>query len=102
LHIPCVKILQTILSESIERYFVAKNWKKNFRFKVSLPFRPYLYILIKPETLQETMAFLGKKYNGPLCSMEVVKKEDLVRPYLQRLMPFSSKGMAVINQYVSC
>jgi DNA polymerase epsilon subunit 1 len=57
-----------------------KTGKKFFRFKVSLPFRPYLYILIKPETLQETMAFLGKKYNGPLCSMEVVKKEDLVRP----------------------
>ena len=50
-----------------------------FRFKVSLPFRPYFYILIKPETIQETMAFLGKKYNGPLASMEIVKKEDLVR-----------------------
>lgn len=50
-----------------------------FRFKVSLPYRPYFYILIKPETLQETMAYLGKKYNGPLTSMEIVKKEDLVR-----------------------
>ena len=48
------------------------------RFKVSLPFRPYFYIHIKPEAMQETMAYLGKKYNGPVTSMEIVKKEDLV------------------------
>jgi hypothetical protein len=50
-----------------------------FRFKVSLPFRPYMYIHIKTETLQETMAYLGKKYNGPVTAMEILKKEDLVR-----------------------
>jgi len=27
------------------------------------------------------MAYLGKKYNGPVTSMEIVKKEDLVRPH---------------------
>ena len=48
------------------------------RFKVSLPFRPYFYIHIKTEAMQETMAYLGKKYNGPVTAMEVVKKEDLV------------------------
>ena len=47
------------------------------RFKVSLPFQPYLYLLIAKENIQEVTAFLSKKYGqyitgmsqvcGPLC-----------------------------------
>ena len=37
-----------------------------------------MYIHIKTESMQETMAYLGKKYNGPVTAMEIVKKEDLV------------------------
>ena len=33
-----------------------------FRFKVSLPFEPYLYLLVAKENIQEVTAFLSKKY----------------------------------------
>lgn len=32
------------------------------RFKVSLPFQPYLYLLVAKENIQEVTAFLSKKY----------------------------------------
>ena len=41
------------------------------------------------DTLQETLAFLGKKYHGPVISMEIVKKEDLVifsDPFLKKFV----------------
>lgn len=40
------------------------------------------------------MAYLGKKYNGPVTSMEIVKKEDLVRIWKQALISF---GTNILN-----
>lgn len=47
------------------------------RFKASLPFKPYFYILPKKECIQEVSSFLGKKYAGVIASIEQCPKEDL-------------------------
>jgi len=47
------------------------------RFKASLPFKPYFYILPKKECIQEVTSFLGKKYAGTIASIEQCSKEDL-------------------------
>ena len=47
------------------------------RFKASLPFKPYFYILPKKECIQEVSSFLGKKFAGVIASIEQCSKEDL-------------------------
>lgn len=47
------------------------------RFKASLPFKPYFYILPKKECIQEVSSFLSKKYAGIIASIEQCSKEDL-------------------------
>ncbi len=62
------------LVAAVDYYFIQED---GARFKVSLPFRPYLYVLAKKECLQETQAFLSKKFSGLIAKMEMVDKEDL-------------------------
>lgn len=50
------------LLAAVDYYFVKEDGK---RFKVYLPFLPYFYIKCKSDDLiQETTAFLSKKYGG--------------------------------------
>ena len=42
------------------------------RFKVSLPFQPYLYLLVSKENIQEVIAFLSKKYGQYIIKIDQV------------------------------
>lgn len=74
-------ILQTeILDEdkrlisAVDYYFIQDD---GTRFKASLPFKPYFYILAKKENIQEVTAYLSKKFAGKVASLDVISKEDL-------------------------
>jgi len=62
------------LIAAVDYYFIQEDGE---RFKVSLPFNPYLYILIKKEAIQETVSFISKKFGQFISKMEQVTKEDL-------------------------
>ena len=62
----------------IDLYFVEDD---GGRFKVSVPFKPYFYIKVKENNLiQETSAYLSKRYGEYIHKMENVRKEDLDLP----------------------
>ncbi|KYN42982.1 DNA polymerase epsilon catalytic subunit A [Trachymyrmex septentrionalis] len=58
----------------VDYYFIEED---STRFKVSLPFSPYFYILCRKDTFVEVSTFLFKKYTGILTKIETVYKEDL-------------------------
>lgn len=59
----------------IDLYFVEDD---GGRFKVSVPFKPYFYIRVRENNLiQETWAYLSKRYGEYIFKMETVRKEDL-------------------------
>ena len=62
------------LISAVDYYFIQEDGS---RFKASLPFKPYFYILPKKECLQEVASFLSKKYAGVISSVEPCTKEDL-------------------------
>ncbi|XP_037072699.1 DNA polymerase epsilon catalytic subunit A-like [Pollicipes pollicipes] len=62
---------------AVDYYFLQEN---GGRFKVSLPFKPYFYILPEEGTHEEIVAFLSKKYAGIVVGIEPVSKEDLDLP----------------------
>ncbi|XP_077998858.1 DNA polymerase epsilon catalytic subunit A-like [Glandiceps talaboti] len=62
------------LISAVDYYFIQDDGS---RFKVSLPFQPYFYLVTKKNTEREVSAFLGRKFQGVLASIETVAKEDL-------------------------
>ena len=81
------------LVAAVDYYFIQEDGS---RFKVTLPFKPYMYLRIKKvrcvfvlivrrfhypvklqESMQETQAYLSKRHSGLISSMAVVEKEDL-------------------------
>ena len=62
------------LISAVDYYFVQEDGS---RFKASLAFKPYFYILPRKECIQEVISFLMKKYAGVLSSAEKCVKEDL-------------------------
>ena len=62
------------LIAALDCYFLEEN---GARFKVSVPFKPYIYILVSKGTEQETTSYLLRKYQGYLSGCEQVMKEDL-------------------------
>lgn len=62
------------LRSAVDYYFIQED---SSRFKVSLPYMPYFYILPKKDCAQEVTAYLTKKFVGSLSKVEVVTKEDL-------------------------
>lgn len=62
------------LISAVDYYFVQEDGS---RFKASLPFKPYFYILPRKECIQEVISFLSKKFAGVLSSVEKCVKEDL-------------------------
>lgn len=74
------------LISAVDYYFVQEDGS---RFKASLAFKPYFYILPKKECMQEVSSFLGKKYAG-LIEITASAKEDLDLVCLKhRLSSFS-------------
>lgn len=74
-------ILQTDIVEDdkqlvtgVDYYFLEEDCT---RFKVSMPYHPYFYILCRDGTNQEVTTFLLKKFSGFLLKADIVTKEDL-------------------------
>ncbi|XP_031784892.1 DNA polymerase epsilon catalytic subunit A [Nasonia vitripennis] len=65
------------LVTGVDYYFLQEDCT---RFKVSLPYHPYFYILCRDGSNQEVITFLLKKFNGFLLKVEIVTKEDLDLP----------------------
>ena len=57
------------LLAAVDYYFIQEDGS---RFKVSLPFQPYLYLLVAKENIQEVTAFLSKKYGQYITSISQV------------------------------
>merc|ERR1711976_565321 len=63
------------LLAAVDFYFIQEDGK---RFKVFMPILPYFYIKCRSDDLiQETSAYLSKKYGGLIRSIENIHKEDL-------------------------
>ncbi|XP_071480194.1 DNA polymerase epsilon catalytic subunit A-like [Diadema antillarum] len=65
------------LISAVDYYFLQDDGS---RFKVSLPFKPYFYIVTKKDCEREVSAYLNRKYAGTVSSVETVYKEDLDLP----------------------
>ncbi|XP_046479124.1 DNA polymerase epsilon catalytic subunit 1 isoform X1 [Neodiprion pinetum] len=65
------------LVSAVDYYFMEED---GTRFKISLPYNPYFYVLCKKDTLQEVATFLQKKYPGFLAKVYPLTKEDLDLP----------------------
>ena len=53
------------------------DWFKGCLLQVAMPFRPYFYVITRPEVQQDVTTFLTKKYSGQIAGVEIIKKEDL-------------------------
>ncbi len=62
------------LVAAVDYYFIQEDGS---RFKATVPYRPYFYVGVRKENMQEASAFISKKFTGLLVSMEQVAKEDL-------------------------
>lgn len=88
------------LISAVDYFFVQEDGS---RFKASLPFKPYFYILPRKECIQEVSSFLCKKYAGIIASVENCAKEDLdlVSDHLSfQLFIFSNKSFCVLSQII--
>lgn len=62
------------LLSGVDYYFIEEDAT---RFKVSLPYSPYFYVLCRQNMFEEVSTFLSKKYTGISLKIETVYKEDL-------------------------
>ncbi|XP_051165586.1 DNA polymerase epsilon catalytic subunit 1 [Leptopilina boulardi] len=65
------------LVSGVDYYFIEEDFT---RFKVSLPYEPYFYVLCRKDTIQEVSTYLFKKFSGFILKIEIVIKEDLDLP----------------------
>ena len=62
------------LVSAVDFYFIEED---GGRFKVSLPFAPYFYILTRKGTEREVSSFLSRKFSGRIAGIDMVGKEDM-------------------------
>nr|XP_026494308.1 DNA polymerase epsilon catalytic subunit A [Vanessa tameamea] len=62
------------LVAAVDYYFIEMDGS---RFKVSLTFNPYFFVMARKECEKEVIQYLSKKYAGTIHKIEVVEKEDL-------------------------
>lgn len=65
------------LLSAVDYYFFETSSK---RFKVTLTYRPYFYVLTKDDCENEVSVFLTRKYGSKIASLEIVAKDDLDMP----------------------
>ncbi|XP_046997014.1 DNA polymerase epsilon catalytic subunit 1 [Schistocerca americana] len=65
------------LVSAVDYYFIQEDGS---RFKASLAYLPYFYILPKRECINEISGYLSKKYSGTIAKIEVIPKDDLDMP----------------------
>ncbi|GLG99117.1 DNA polymerase epsilon catalytic subunit [Gryllus bimaculatus] len=87
------------LVSAVDYYFIQEDGS---RFKASLPYRPYFYILPKKDCIQEVIGYLTKKFSGLLLKVEVVSKEDLDLPnhLIGLKQKFIKLAFATVNDLV--
>ncbi|KAK7073292.1 hypothetical protein SK128_028068 [Halocaridina rubra] len=94
------------LLSAVDYYFIQEDGS---RFKVSLPYRPYFYVMAKRDVLQDVTTYLSKKFSGYLAEVEVVKKEDLdldnhlsgLQQTLLKLSFFTVNDLVKVRQTIS-
>lgn len=62
---------------AVDYYFLEEDGGK---FKATVPYSPYFYVLVKNTAIRDICSFLQKKYDGVISAIEVVAKEDLDLP----------------------
>lgn len=58
----------------VDFYFIEED---GGRFKATLPFLPYFYILTRKDTERDVSSFLTRKFSGRIASIDLVEKEDM-------------------------
>ena len=59
---------------AVDFYFVEED---GGRFKATLPFQPYLYVLTRRDTERDVSSFLSRKLSGRIAGIDLVDKEDM-------------------------
>ncbi|ESO90687.1 hypothetical protein LOTGIDRAFT_217825 [Lottia gigantea] len=62
------------LISAVDYYFLQED---GGRFKATLPFKPYFYVITKKDCEREVASFLTRKFSGKISAIESVTKEDL-------------------------
>ncbi|CAG0909608.1 unnamed protein product, partial [Cyprideis torosa] len=65
------------LRSAVDYFFVQENGD---RFKATLPFEPYFYVMPRDGCAEEVETYLAKKYSGVVSSVQQVPKEDMDLP----------------------
>ena len=59
---------------AVDFYFIEEDGS---RFKATLPFQPYFYILTRPECERDVGSFLSRRFSGRIAGIDLVDKEDM-------------------------
>ena len=62
------------LVSAVDFYFIAEDGS---RFKATLSFPPYFYILTRRDTERDVSSFLSRKFSGRIAGIDMVDKEDM-------------------------
>ena len=62
------------LVSAVDFYFIEED---GGRFKVTLPYPPYFYLLTQRDTERDVSSFLSRKLSGRLAGIDLVDKEDM-------------------------
>ena len=62
------------LVSAVDFYFIEED---GGRFKATLPFSPYFYVLTRSGTERDVSSFLSRKLSGRLAGIDLVDKEDM-------------------------
>ncbi|CAG0912824.1 unnamed protein product [Notodromas monacha] len=62
------------LVSAVDYYFIQDDGS---RFKVSLPYRPYFFVVPREGTAPDVLAYLNKRFSGIFAGTEMIQKEDL-------------------------
>ncbi|CAI8058398.1 DNA polymerase epsilon catalytic subunit A [Geodia barretti] len=65
------------LVSAVDYYFIEED---GGRFKATLPFPPYFYVLTKKDTERDVSSFLSRKLSGRITGIDLVDKEDMDLP----------------------
>ena len=62
------------LVSAVDFYFIEED---GGRFKATLPYQPYFYILTKTDTERDVSSYLSRRLTGRIAGIDLVDKEDM-------------------------
>lgn len=62
------------LVSAVDFYFIEED---GGRFKATLPYQPYFYILTKTDTERDVSSYLSRRLSGRIAGIDLVDKEDM-------------------------